>query len=275
MLAACLGDKGPAPCRAGPPGLTGSWSWAQTPAGRLALGGASPGRVCPGQGPCGPSLPVPWRLRLAPRSLLSHLTDPAKPLPLPTCSQVELMPAGCPGSCLLVSAVTFPGALCHVSCPFSWGGSAPWDRRAAGAPQALSHPPGACCWGRSGILLQTPTKSGPAGPPCRNTSCVRPGLRNKLCVFRNRRACQGNECVWQAVGSAACLRGQTWVGGQAGPPAGPSASSPPVRAALPALGHPAPERLSNLPKVTQRDCRAVVSAPAPVVAQGPRPVPRA
>lgn len=26
-------------------------------------------------------------------------------------------------------------------------------------------PPGACCPGRSGVLLQTPTKSGPAGPP--------------------------------------------------------------------------------------------------------------
>ena len=163
-------------------------------------------------------LPVPpgaLALRLAPRSLLSHLTDPTKPPPLPTCSQVELMPAGCPGSCLLASAVTFPEAPCHVSCPCSWGGSAPWDRRAAGAPQALSHPPGACCRGRSGILLQTPTKSGPAGPPCRKTSCVRPGLRNKLCVFRNRRACQGSECVWQAVGSGCSSSGAN-LGGRPG-----------------------------------------------------------
>lgn len=101
-----------------------------------------------------------------------------------------------------------------------------------------------------------------------------PGLGTSFVFSETGEPARGASASGRRWEAAARLRGQTWVGGQAGPPAGPHASLPPVRSARPALGHPAPERLSNLPKVTQRNCRAVVSAPAPVVAQGPRPVPR-
>ena len=98
-----------------------------------------PGRVL-GEVPVGAAPRVPWQLRrglgLAPQSLLSHLADPAEPPPLPTCAQVERVPEGCPGSCLLGPAVTFPGAPCPASSPFSWGGPAPWDPRTVGAPSA-------------------------------------------------------------------------------------------------------------------------------------------
>ena len=174
-------------------------SWARSPWG-LPLG-------CPGSSGGGSGWP--------PRLLLSHLADPAEPPPLPTCSQVERVPEGRPGSCLLEPAVTFPGTPCPASSPFSWGGPAPWDPRTVGAPR-LCPAPGGLLSGevggpssdphrerpcRSGVLLQTPTKSGPAGPLGRKTSCFHPGLRNKLCVFGNRQDCQGSECVWQAVGS--------------------------------------------------------------------------
>lgn len=102
-----------------------------------------------------------------------------------------------------------------------------------------------------------------------------PGLGTSFMFSETGEPARGASASGRRWEAAARLRGQTWVGGQAGPPAGPRASSPPVRSALPALGHPAPERLSNLRKVTQGNCRAVVSAPAPVVARGPRPVPRA
>lgn len=184
VLAARLGDKGPAPCRAGPPGLTHSPSWAQRPAGRLALGGASPGGVCPGQGPRGPSLRVPWRLRLAPRSLLSHLADPAKPLPLPTCSQVELMPAGCPGSCLLAPAVGFPGAPCPVPSPGK--GLHPGTGEPQGLPRLCPTLWGPAVGGGRGSFFSPPPRAVLQAPPCRKTSCVHPGLRNKLHVFGNR-----------------------------------------------------------------------------------------
>lgn len=273
MLAARLGDKGPAPCRAGPPGLTHSPSWAQRPAGRLALGGASPGRVCPGQGPRGPSLRVPWRLRLAPRSLLSHLADPAKPLPLPTCSQVELVPAGCPGSCLLAPAVGFPGAPRPVPSPGK--GLHPGTGEPQGLPRLCPTPWGPAAGGGRGSFFSPHQERSCRHPRAGRRLVFTPGLGTRFVFSETGEPARGASASGRWWEAAARLRGQTWVGGQAGPPAGPRASSLPVRSALPALGHPAPERLSNLRKVTQGNCRAVVSAPAPVVARGPRPVPRA
>lgn len=234
MLATRLGDKGPTPCRAGPPELTGSLSWAQRAVGRVVLSGASPARACPGQGPRGdrPSW-CPGGSGGARAGCPVAALHPCTPVPLHPCSQVECVPEGCPGSCLQAPAVTFPGAPCPASCPFSWERPAPWDPRAVGAPQALSRPPGPAVREGRGSFFRPPPRAVLQGPLCRKTSCFHPGLRNKLCVFGNRRVCLGSGCVWQAVGSG-------WFSSGARPggkPAGPRAHSPPVCFGLPVLGH--------------------------------------
>lgn len=126
-----------------------------------------PGRVL-GKVPVGAAPRVPWQLRrglgLAPWLLLSHLADPAEPPPLPTCSQVERVPEGHPGSCLLEPAVTFLGTPCPASSPFSWGGPAPWDPRTVGAPR-LCPAPGGLLSGEVGGPSSDPHQERPCRPP--------------------------------------------------------------------------------------------------------------
>ena len=115
-----------------------------------------------------------------------------------------------------------------------------------GSSQALSRPPGACCPGRSGVLLQTRTKIGPAGPPGQEDVLVfTPGLGISFVFSETDKSARGVS----ASGRQREFSSGTSLGGK---PAGPRARSPPACSALPALGHPAPERLTNLLEVTQR-----------------------